>query len=88
MLHSKKTASDVNVLFSPLLACVSLSALCQLTLNDRTYGFKDAEKELVKILLFPPVSDSAMGCAEAHSCELFGHGCESVLTPAQSLYKA
>lgn len=31
----KKTASDVNVLFSTLLVCVSLFALCQLTLKDK-----------------------------------------------------
>lgn len=30
-----ETASDVNVLFSPLPACASLSAVCQLTLNDK-----------------------------------------------------
>lgn len=30
-----ETASDVNVLFSPLPVCASLSAVCQLTLNDK-----------------------------------------------------
>lgn len=48
--REKKTASDVNVLFSTLLVCASLSALCQLTLNDKSYGFKDAR---VKMFCFP-----------------------------------
>ncbi|XP_035858549.1 ADP-ribosylation factor GTPase-activating protein 1 isoform X6 [Sander lucioperca] len=71
----EKTASDVNVLFSTLLVCASLSALCQLTLNNKSCGFKDAKK---------------MGFAEAYSCELFilGTDLSQCELSAQSLDKA
>lgn len=67
-LLENKTASDVNVLFSTQLVCASLSALCQLTLNDKSRGFKDAKRQT---FYFSSVSDSAMGFAGAYSCELF-----------------
>lgn len=77
----QETASDVNVLFSPLPACASLSALCQLTLNDKTCSFKDGKggggtQSFVSLSqsvtqLWDLQKRTAVNC-------LFGNVCESV----------
>lgn len=67
-----ETASDVNVLFSPLPVCASLSAVCQLTLNDKPVVSKmEGGGVNTKLCLSLSVSDSAVGFAEAYDCELF-----------------